>query len=40
MLKKLGRNRGQGHGLVVLRQMSVPLFEDRYYVGVSPVCWQ
>ena len=40
VLKKLGRNGSQGHGSVVSRQMFVPHFEDRSYVGVFPVFWQ
>ena len=40
VLKKLGRNGSQGHGSVVYRQMFVPHFEDRCYVGVFPIFWQ
>ena len=33
VLKKLERNGSQEHGSVVVRQMFVPLFEDRCYVS-------
>ena len=39
VLKKLGRNGGQGHESIIFLQMFVPLFEDRCCVGVSPVFW-